>query len=190
MDEVSEGATRRDLLKATGATAVGIASFLAAANGIAEVAGASESPRVTHIPSSITMTIGGVALGAVHSITPAHVSVNVVTTVDSKGVIKRDRDHSNGASMSVARYFDGNSTLQSWYVGLPANDGTSNRVADKRDVVMTLRGKQNSTICSLTLANAWPSVWNGPAWTVPEAKAVPLTETVHLVAEGAIYKLA
>ena len=178
------------MLKATGATAVGIASFLAAANGIADAANASVTPRVTHIPTSITMTIAGVSLGAVHSITPAHVSATVVTSVDAKGVIKRDRDHSNGASMSVARYFDGNATLQNWYTGLPATDGTANRVADKRNVVLTLRGRRNSTICSLTLTNAWPSVWNGPAWTVPEAKAVPLTETVHLVAEGATYKLA
>ncbi len=190
MDEVTEGASRRDVLKATGATAMGIASFLAAANGITESAGATSSPRLTHIPTSITMTVNGVVLAGVHTLSGGHVSANVVTSVDAKGVVIRDRDGSRGASVSVARYFDSNKLFRNWYAGLPATDGTSNRTADKREVILTLRGRQNSSIGSLTLKNAWPSVWSGPSWQVPLAKSVPLTESVHLVAESATFKLA
>ena len=189
MDDVTEGTSRRDVLKATGAGALGVASFLAMANGLSEVAGAAV-PRLTHIPTSITMTVNGVALGAVHSITPAHVSANVIDSVDANGVVKRDRNGSKGASMSVSRYFDSSKTLQNWYVGLLPTDGTANRTADKRDVILTLRGRTNSKICTLTLNNAWPSVWRGPGWQVPLTKSVPLTESVHLVAESATYLLA
>jgi hypothetical protein len=190
MDDVSEGASRRDVLKATGATAMGIASFLAAANGLSETAGAVTAPRLVHIPTSITMTVNGVSLGAVHAIGGGHVSAVVVNSVDAKGVVQRNRQGSRGASVSVTRYFDSSKTLRTWFAGLAPTDGTTNRGADKRNVVLTLRGARTSTICTLTLSNAWPSVWSGPTWQVPLTKSVPLTESVHLVAESATFTLA
>ena len=66
MDEgkVDGASSRRDVLKATGAVAVGAATFFAAAGSLGDEAGAVvDHLGVVHIPTSITMTVGGKALG-------------------------------------------------------------------------------------------------------------------------------
>jgi hypothetical protein len=183
MPEESEGASRRDVLKATGAAAVGAAAFFAAAGAIAE-SGATvvDAAGVVHIPTSILMSIGGKTLGRIKDVGTIVETAGVVASVDSTGRVTHDRRASQ-AQTSVLRAFDGNETFRTWFNGTPVA-GTTDVVADKRDVVLTLRGRQNSTIGQLSLTNAWPTSYTGPNWAVPQSTAAKFTESVTLICDS------
>ena len=185
----SAPASRRDVLKATGAAAVGLASFIAAANVIGDSpAGAAVSDRIIHIPTTIDMTIDGVSLGNVRSIGPTVRSVVVSAIVDSTGARHFTRQDSNAVALSLSRVYDGSPKLQTWYDGGPPALGSTMPTAIRRDVVLTLRGRNRSNIASLTLHNAWPSEYHPPSWSVPSTTAFHATESVVLVAESMQYQ--
>jgi hypothetical protein len=180
-EEIEGGSTRRDVLKATGAAAVGAAAFFAAANSLGDEAGAVvDSLGVTHIPTSIEMKIDGVVLGKVHNVGPITRAVTVVHTVDAAGVRRVQRGATESSATSVVRTYDGNKTFQQWFSGDSSSGATR---AIPRQVTLTLRGRQNSTIGRLDLVNAWPKSWNGPTWHVPLSTAAHSTESVTLVYE-------
>ena len=79
--------SRRDALKAVGGVAVGAASFWAAAAAAASdnIAGASESPHVTSVPTTIAISVNGVALTNVTDVTSVARSVAVVQSSGSAG---------------------------------------------------------------------------------------------------------
>jgi len=185
-EELVVGASsRRDVLKATGAVAVGAAAFFAAASAIGDEAGAVvDALGVVHIPTSITMTIGAKPLGKVGAVSAMTQSVGVLRTVDSSGVRRFERDSRASANSTVVeRPFDGDTTLRTWFAGRSVV-GATDVQANPQNVVLTLRGRSKSTISQLTLVNAWPSSWTGPQWKVPEATAGKFTESVTLVSES------
>ena len=184
-EEIKEGSTRRDMLKAGGAVAVGAATFFAAASAIGDEAGAVvDAHGVTHIPTSIVMTIGGKPLGKVSAVAAMTQSVGVVRTVDATGKRRFERDtKQSSADTMVSRTFDGDQTLRTWFAGAPVS-GTTDVQAIPQDVVLTLRGRNRSQISQLTLTNAWPSSWTGPKWSVPQSRAVRMSESVTLVSDS------
>jgi hypothetical protein len=181
-EENVSGSSRRDVLKATGAAAVGAAAFFAAANALGDEAGAVvDSHGVTHYPTTIVMKVDGVTVSKVHSFGPITKSYDVQTVVDSSGVRRFERGVSRASQAQVTRVYDGSSAFHSWFQG-DTSSGASRQ--SSRQVTLELRGRHNSTIGVMSMVNAWPSSWSGPTWNVPQNTPAKFTETVTLVCDS------
>jgi hypothetical protein len=181
-EQTASGTSRREVLRATGATAVGVASFFAAAGVISQTGvEVVDAAGVTHIPTKIDVSIGGKSLGKVRSVGTVTRVATVVTSVDSSGKVRHDRENSL-AQVTLSRVFDGDATLRTWYAG-KAVPGTAQVVAVPQDVILTLRGRRGSQISQVTVTGAWPSEYDGPSWTVPSSKPETFVESVKLVVD-------
>ena len=187
MGEGVSKASRRDVLKAGGAVAVGAASFFAGAATAAQRADAAVDPHATgHVPTSITMAIGGVQVKRIRSASQARMSVNVVATPSGAGRTTFSRGSNAPVTVSVTRDLDGDPSFRTWFAGKASSTGGAPQ-AIEQTVVLTLLGKRHSTIAQLTLTNAWPSSWGTGSWVVPASTAIQLTETVTIVADSATF---
>jgi hypothetical protein len=188
MDEGVSRASRRDVLKAGGMVAAGAASFFAGAATASQSADAAVVPRTTgHVPTTITMEVGGVQVGKIRSASQSRLAVNVVASQNSAGSTVFSRGSNAPATVSVTRDLDGDPSFRTWFEGRASSTGGATQ-AIERTVVLTLLGRRHSTIARLTLTNAWPSEWGTGSWIVPATKAVQLTETITIVADGATYQ--
>jgi hypothetical protein len=179
--------SRRDVLKTGGMMAAGAATFFAGTAAIAQGADAAEEPRATgHIPTSIRMEVGGVQVKRVRSASNASVAVNVAATTEN-GVTVLSRGNSLPPTVTVTRTLDGDPMFRTWFDGQASSTGGL-PAAIKQTVVLTLLGRHGSSVSRMTLTNAWPTVWGRGTWTVPETKAVQLTEQITIIADSATFQ--
>jgi hypothetical protein len=187
MDEDISGTSRRDVLKAGGMVAAGAASFFAGAAATSQNADAAIDPHATgHIPTTIIMQVGGVRVRKIRTASSASMSVSVASAKSPTGSTVFSRGNSLPVTVNVTRDLDGDPTFRTWFAGKASSTGGPTQ-AIEQTVVLTLLGRNNSTIGKLTLTNAWPSVWGTGIWTVPATKAIQLTEKVTLVADSATF---
>ncbi len=188
MDEGVSKASRRDVLKAGGAVAVGAASFFAGAATAAQSAEAAVDPHATgHVPTTIKMEVGGVQVKRIRSASQARMTVNVVATQTGAGGTVFSRGSNAPVTVSVTRDLDGDPSFRTWFAGKASSTGGAPE-AIEQTVVLTLLGRRHSTVATLTLTNAWPSSWGTGSWIVPATKAIQLTETVTIVADSATFQ--
>ena len=186
MDKDVSRASRRDVLKVGGVMAAGAASFFAGTAAVAQSADAAVDPHTGHIPTTITMEVGGVQVKKIRSASAATMSVNVVATQVGAGRARFSRGSNAPAMVSVTRDLDGDPSFRTWFAGRASSTGGPTQ-AIEQTVVLTLLGRNNSTIGRLTLTNAWPSVWGTGSWILPETRAIQLTEKVTIVADSATF---
>jgi hypothetical protein len=188
MDDGVSRASRRDVLKVGGAVAAGAASFFAGAATASQSADAAIDPRATgHIPTTIAMEVGGVQVRKIRAASQARMSVNVVATQTGAGTTVFSRGSKAPVTVSVTRDLDGDPSFRTWFAGKASSTGGAPQ-AIEQTVVLTLLGRHNSTISKLTLTNAWPSTWGTGNWVVPATKAIQLSETITIVADGATFQ--
>jgi hypothetical protein len=187
MSERSAGTSRRDVLKAGGVVAAGAATFFAGTAAVAQSAEAAVDPRVAgHVPTSIVMEVGGVRVRKVRTASNASKSVSVESSKSPAGTTVFTRGESQAVTVSVTRDLDGDPTFRTWFEGKVSAPGQLTQ-AIQQTVVLTLLGRNKSTIGTLTLTNAWPSRWGTGTWTVPSIKSVQQTEKITIVADSATF---
>ncbi len=186
-DAQNADTSRRDVLKATGVAAVGVASLLGAIGSLAagEEADAITVGHVTHYPHNFVLVIGGLPVTKVRGMGSVVRSTTFLTSTDSTGKVHYDRAPSAADTVSITRVYDGSRTFQDWYAGIPTPGASP--TADRRDVSLVLRGRNQSKIAQLELSKAWPVRWESPELTAPSNSPVKLTETVTLVADSVTF---
>jgi hypothetical protein len=187
VDDKHATTSRRNVLKAGGAAAASAATFFAGAAALSQTADAAIEPHVAgHVPTSIVMEVAGTKVTHIRSASQAGSSVSVAATQNGDGTVTFNRGVSNGVTLSVTRNQDSDTTFRTWFAGKASSTGGATE-AIQQTVVLTLLGRNNSKISTLTLTNAWPTSWGVGSWTVPETQAIQLTERVTLLAESATF---
>ena len=142
MDEGVSKASRRDVLKAGGAVAVGAASFFAGAATAAQSAEAAVDPHATgHVPTTIKMEVGGVQVKRIRSASQARMTVNVVATQTGAGGTVFSRGSDAPVTVSVTRDLDGDPSFRTWFAGKASSTGGAPE-AIEQTVVLTLLGRR------------------------------------------------
>lgn len=173
-DVRDKGASRRDVLKLSGATALGAAAFFAAASAVEDSpAGATGT---THVPTSVSMTLGGKLISRVSQVTPLAV-LPVVTTLGSTGQAVNQRAYPGYSTVGVTRTWKGDRTFQTWFA--QAQTGSD----APQSVTLVVKGRKGSSVSQLTLDDARPLSYEGPKYdqSTPNALA---TETITLIADS------
>ncbi len=174
--------SRRDALKAVGGVAVGAASLWAAAAAASEnIAGASEHSHVVSVPTTIAISVNGVALTNVTDVTSVARSVAVVQSSGSAGA-RNSPGPRAASSISFSREWNGDKTFQSWFETSVAGK------ADRRTVTVSILGKRGSILSLLELTGVWPTGWNGPSWDAKTMGSAHATESITCVYESFDYK--
>ncbi len=157
----SEGTTRREALKLSGAAALGGMAAMLASGSFEDPAGAA----TTHVPTAVQVTLGGVAV-------PGVVSVDsMVAVYETSSALENGQWVQNVTGVStrikIVREWSNDTTFIDWFQAAGSSSGST---GEGESMVVKVTGRHGSQASVFTLSDCTPVEWDGPSYDAAAMK--------------------